>query len=75
VIHTCNPSYSKGKDQKDHCSRPAWTKSWQDSISIKKPSVVLQACGSSYAGEYRLENSFLSQIQQKWNDHYYVSEK
>jgi hypothetical protein len=23
VAHTCNPSYSEGRDQKDHSSKPA----------------------------------------------------
>jgi hypothetical protein len=31
-----NPSYSGGRDQKDHGSRLAWAKSWQDPISTNK---------------------------------------
>jgi hypothetical protein len=26
VVHTYNPSYSEGRDQKDHNVRPVWTK-------------------------------------------------
>jgi hypothetical protein len=26
VAHTCNPSYSGGRDQEDHGSKPVWTK-------------------------------------------------
>jgi hypothetical protein len=28
VAHTCNPSYSGGRDQEDHGSKPAWTNSF-----------------------------------------------
>jgi hypothetical protein len=27
VAHTCNTSYSGGKDQEDHSSKPAWANS------------------------------------------------
>jgi hypothetical protein len=36
VAHTYNPSYSRGRDQEDSCSKPTWTNSLQDPIS-KKP--------------------------------------
>jgi hypothetical protein len=36
VAHTCNPSYSGGRDQEDHGSKPAWTNSSQDPI-LKTP--------------------------------------
>jgi hypothetical protein len=36
VAHACNPSYSGGRDQEDHDSKPAWAKSSQDPI-LKKP--------------------------------------
>jgi hypothetical protein len=29
----CNPSYSRGRDQEDHGSKPAWANSSRDSIS------------------------------------------
>jgi hypothetical protein len=32
VAYTCNPSYSGGRDQEDHSSKPAWTNSSQDPI-------------------------------------------
>jgi hypothetical protein len=35
VAHTCNPSYSGGRDQEDHGSKPAWVNSFQDPISKK----------------------------------------
>jgi hypothetical protein len=33
VAHTCNPSYSEGKDQEDHSSNPTQANSAQDPIS------------------------------------------
>jgi hypothetical protein len=36
VAHAYNPSYSGGRDQEDHGSKPAWANNWQDPIS-KKP--------------------------------------
>jgi hypothetical protein len=37
VAHTCNPSYSGGRDQQDRGSKPDQAKSFQDPIS-KNPS-------------------------------------
>jgi hypothetical protein len=36
VVHTCNPSYSGGRDQKYCDSKPAWANSSKDPI-LKKP--------------------------------------
>jgi hypothetical protein len=36
VAHICNPSYSGGRDQEDHGSKPAWAHSPQDPI-LKEP--------------------------------------
>jgi hypothetical protein len=33
VAHACNPSFSGGRDQEDHGSKPAWANSSCDSIS------------------------------------------
>jgi hypothetical protein len=30
VTHACNPSYSGGRDQEDHGSKPAWANSLRD---------------------------------------------
>jgi hypothetical protein len=35
VAHTCNPSYSRDRDQEDRDSKPAQTNSLRDSISKK----------------------------------------
>jgi hypothetical protein len=37
MAHTCNPSYSGGRDKVDHGSKPAWGNSSQDPI-LKKPN-------------------------------------
>jgi hypothetical protein len=36
VAHTCNPSYSEGRDQEDHSVKPAQGNSSRDPI-LKKP--------------------------------------
>jgi hypothetical protein len=33
AAYTYNPSYSGGRDQEDHCSKPAWANSLRDPIS------------------------------------------
>jgi hypothetical protein len=33
VAHTCNPSYSGGRDQEDHNLKPVWANNSQDPIS------------------------------------------
>jgi hypothetical protein len=35
VTHTYNPNYSRGRDQEDRSSKPAWPNSSQDPISKK----------------------------------------
>jgi hypothetical protein len=36
IGHTCNPSYSGGRDQEDHGLKLAWASFSQDTISKKK---------------------------------------
>jgi hypothetical protein len=36
VAHTCNPSYSGGRDQEDRSLKPAWGNSSRNSTSKKK---------------------------------------
>jgi hypothetical protein len=38
VAHNCNPSYSGGRDQEDHSSKPAQANSFGDPISQRNPS-------------------------------------
>jgi hypothetical protein len=37
MAHTCNPSYSGGRDQEDHGSKPVLENSSQDPV-LKNPS-------------------------------------
>jgi hypothetical protein len=48
VAHTCNPTYSGGRDQEDLCMRPAQAKSQPAHISINK--LMVGACNPSYEG-------------------------
>jgi hypothetical protein len=36
VAHACTPTYSGGRDQEDHSSKPAWANSSRGPISKKK---------------------------------------
>jgi hypothetical protein len=36
VAQACNPSYSGGREQKDHSLKPAWANSLRDTIWKKK---------------------------------------
>jgi hypothetical protein len=44
VAHTCNPSYSGGRDQEDLSSKPAQAKSSQDHI-FEKPFTKIELMG------------------------------
>jgi hypothetical protein len=47
VTHSCNPSYSGGRDQEDCGSKPARGNSFQDSISkIRKITIQKNGWGS-----------------------------
>jgi hypothetical protein len=52
VAHTCNPSDSRGRDQEDHCSRPAWTKNFtrHPSQPMKGKHGVAHTCHYSNSG-------------------------
>jgi hypothetical protein len=39
VAHTCNPSYSGGRDQEDHSLKRGWANSLRDPIS-KIPNTI-----------------------------------
>jgi hypothetical protein len=38
VVHTCNPSFSGGRDQEDHGLKPAWANSSKRPYLKKIPS-------------------------------------
>jgi hypothetical protein len=57
VAHTCNPSYSGGRDQEARCLKPARENSSQDLISKKNPSQkraggVAQDVGPEFKSQY-----------------------
>jgi hypothetical protein len=60
MAHACHPSYSGGRDQEDHGSKPALAYSSQDLIS-KKPSQkrfggVAQGIGPEFKSQYCKKN-------------------
>jgi hypothetical protein len=60
VAHTCNPSYSGGRDQEDSSSEPAQANSSQNpilKISItKKAGGVAQGKGPEFKPKYHKKN-------------------
>jgi hypothetical protein len=56
MAHTCNPSYSGGRDQKVCGSKPAWANSSQDPIlekpNIKRAGDVAQGVGPKFRPHY-----------------------
>jgi hypothetical protein len=63
VSYICNPSYSGGRDQEDHSSKPAWANSSRDPISIKPITKKGWWSGSSPSTAKKekkfLENTYL----------------
>jgi hypothetical protein len=49
VAHACNPCYSGGRDQEDHCSRAAQANSSQDPI-LKKHMTESAGGAAQHAG-------------------------
>jgi hypothetical protein len=52
VVHTCNLSYSGGRDQEDWSSRPARAKSYISTNA--KRSMLMCTCHSSYTGGVKM---------------------
>jgi hypothetical protein len=57
VAHAYNPSYSRGRDQEDHSSKPAQANSSWDLLSWKNPSQkraggVAQSIGPEFEPQY-----------------------
>jgi hypothetical protein len=56
VAHACDPSYSGGRDQEDHGSKPAWANSLQDPILkvliTKRADRVSQSEGPEFKPSY-----------------------
>jgi hypothetical protein len=56
VAHTCNPSYSGGRDQEDHNLKPGQANSSQDPISkipnTRRIGGVAQGVGPEFKPQY-----------------------
>jgi hypothetical protein len=65
VAQVCNPSYSEGRDWRDHCSRPAQAKCYPDPISTNKPGIVVCVCNPSYSRGSHRSSQFEASIRQK----------
>jgi hypothetical protein len=62
VAHICNLSYSGGRDQKDHGSKPAWANSLGDPIlkkthHRKRAGGLAQGVGSEFKPQYYNNNN------------------
>jgi hypothetical protein len=72
VAHAFNPSYSGGRDQEDHGSKPAWANSSPDPI-LKKPFTknkkraggVAQGVGPEFKPQYQKKKREKSE----WQNH------
>jgi hypothetical protein len=57
VAHTCNPSYSRGRDQEDHGSNPAPSKEFSrpylKNLSQKRSGGVAQVVGRKFKPQYQ----------------------
>jgi hypothetical protein len=60
VLHTCNPSYSGGRDQEDQGSKPAQMKKLVSSDLKKQAGVVAYSCNKSYSKRL--------QVGESWSD-------
>jgi hypothetical protein len=68
VAHTCNPSYSGGRDQEDHSSKPAWKNTSQDPILkipiTKRAGGVAQGEGHEFKPHYSKKKKKLCIVSQ-----------
>jgi hypothetical protein len=74
VAHTCNPTYSGGRDQKDHGSKPAQANSSRVPIlkktyhtHKKRAGGVPQGVGSDFKPQYHKKQT--NKINHKRNVH------
>jgi hypothetical protein len=72
MAHTCNPSYSGGRDQEDHVSKPALANSLQDPILKKtlqknRTGGVAQGVGPEFKSQYYKKKEILiKNNKDKW---------
>jgi hypothetical protein len=71
VVHTCNPSYSGGREQEDLCSKPAGTNGSRDSFLKKNPlqksaGGVAQCVGPEFKPQnHKIKHKHLTYNSQK----------
>jgi hypothetical protein len=75
VAYACNPSYSGGRDQEDHGSKPAWQIVYK-TLSRKYPSQkraggVAQSVGPEFKTQYHKKKKKTKEI----SHHYHSSAK
>jgi hypothetical protein len=85
VAHTCNPSYSGGRDQEDYSSKPAQANNsweciskipmrkmgWQNGSSGRAPA--WQAWGPLFKPHYHLKKKKKKRKEKKWGKQMYLS--
>jgi hypothetical protein len=52
VAHTCNPSYSGGRDQEDQGAKPAWANSSRKNPAQKRAGGVAQDVGPEFKPQH-----------------------
>jgi hypothetical protein len=57
VAHACNPSYSVGRDQEDHGSKPAQANSWRDPVTKNWADGVAQ--GEGPESQYHKKKNYI----------------
>jgi hypothetical protein len=69
--HSCNPSYSGGRDQEDCSSKPVWANSLRDPISkqliTKRSGGVAQGIGPEFKSQYQKKSIMLFIIYVNFN--------
>jgi hypothetical protein len=72
VAHTCNPSYSGGRDQEDRSWKPAWANISvrpyiKKTLHKKRAGGVAQGVGPDFKPQYHQENK-INKYNRGWTD-------
>jgi hypothetical protein len=65
VAHTCNPSYSEGRDLEDHGSEPAQAKEFSKPYLEKNPSQKKAGVDPEFKPQYRNKQQKKTAIKSK----------
>jgi hypothetical protein len=75
MAHACNPSYSGGRDQEDHSSKPAQANGFHDPIpkipNTKSAGGVVQGVGPEFKSQSTKKKCH---ILNKWEETLYIEE-